>query len=76
MPLARSCSTYQALRSSDIFHPRTSASVAALTSAACVGLSRASKALRLTMTAFFFYGFILLVIALPVVFGRRLQALA
>jgi hypothetical protein len=28
------------------------------------------------MTALFFYGFILLVIALPAGFGRRLQALA
>jgi hypothetical protein len=34
----------------------------------------AANAFYLTMTAFFFYGFILLVIALPVVFGRRLQA--
>jgi O-antigen ligase len=43
--------------------------------AALVG-TMAANAFYLTMTAFFFYGFILLVIALPVVFGRRLQALA
>ena len=43
--------------------------------AALVG-TMAAKAFYLTMTAFFFYGFILLVIALPVVFGRRLQAIA
>jgi len=42
--------------------------------AALVG-TMAANAFYLTMTAFFFYGFILLVIALPVVFGRRLQAL-
>ena len=40
--------------------------------AALVG-TMAANAFYLTMTAFFFYGFILLVIALPVVFGRRLQ---
>ena len=34
----------------------------------------AANAFYLTMTAFFFYGFIMLVLALPVVFGRRLQA--
>jgi len=43
--------------------------------AALVG-TMAANAFYLTMTAFFFYGFVLLVIALPVVFGRRLQALA
>ena len=43
--------------------------------AALVG-TMAANAFYLTMTAFFFYGFILLVIALPVVFGRRLQAIA
>ncbi|TMM25642.1 MAG: hypothetical protein E6F94_07825 [Actinobacteria bacterium] len=42
--------------------------------AALVG-TMAANAFYLTMTAFFFYGFVLLVIALPVVFGRRLQAL-
>ena len=43
--------------------------------AALVG-TLAANAFYLTMTAFFFYGFIMLVLALPVVFGRRLQALA
>jgi hypothetical protein len=41
--------------------------------AALVG-TLAANAFYLTMTAFFFYGFIMLVLALPVVFGRRLQA--
>ena len=41
--------------------------------AALVG-TMAANAFYLTMTAFFFYGFIMLVLALPVVFGRRLQA--
>src|SRR5262249_60241679 len=43
--------------------------------AALVG-TLAANAFYLTMTAFFFYGFIMLLLALPVVFGRRLQALA
>ena len=42
--------------------------------AALVG-TLAANAFYLTMTAFYFYAFILLVLALPVVFGRRLQAL-
>jgi O-antigen ligase len=41
--------------------------------AALVG-TLAANAFYLTMTAFFFYAFLLLVLALPVVFGRRLQA--
>jgi O-antigen ligase len=41
--------------------------------AALVG-TMAANVFYLTMTAFFFYGFIMLVLALPVVFGRRLQA--
>jgi hypothetical protein len=35
----------------------------------------AANAFYLTMTAFFFYAFVLLVLAMPIVFGRRLQAL-
>ena len=42
--------------------------------AALVG-TLAANAFYLTMTAFFFYAFVLLVLALPLVFGRRLQAL-
>jgi hypothetical protein len=43
--------------------------------AALVG-TMAANVFYLTMTAFFFYGFIMLVLALPAVFGRRLHALA
>ena len=42
--------------------------------AALVG-TLAANAFYLTMTAFFFYAFVLLVLALPLVFGRRLPAL-
>jgi O-antigen ligase len=42
--------------------------------AALVG-TLAANAFYLTMTAFYFYAFVLLVLAFPVVFGRRLQAL-
>src|SRR5919197_4853374 len=41
--------------------------------AALVG-TLAANAFYLTMTAFYFYAFVLLVLALPLVFGRRLQA--
>ena len=41
--------------------------------AALVG-TMAANAFYLTMTFFYFYAFVLLVLALPVVFGRRLQA--
>ena len=53
MPLSFNCATYQPFFSSDSFQPRVSASAAALSTAACVGLSSASNALALTMTAFF-----------------------
>jgi O-antigen ligase len=43
--------------------------------AALVG-TMAANAFYLTMTFFYFYAFVLLVLAVPVVFGRRLQALA
>ena len=42
--------------------------------AALVG-TMAANAFYLTMTAFYFYGFIMLALALPVVFGRRLRPL-
>ena len=41
--------------------------------AALVG-TLAANAFYLTMTFFYFYAFVLLVLAVPVVFGRRLQA--
>ena len=41
--------------------------------AALVG-TMASNAFYLTMTFFYFYGFVLLVLAVPVVFGRRLSS--
>jgi hypothetical protein len=41
--------------------------------AALVG-TMASNAFYLTMTFFYFYSFVLLVLAVPVVFGRRLRA--
>jgi O-antigen ligase len=43
--------------------------------AALVG-TMAANAFYLTMTFFYFYAFVLLVLAVPVVFGRRLQAAA
>jgi hypothetical protein len=43
--------------------------------AALVG-TMAANAFYLTMTFFYFYAFVLLVLAVPVVFGRRLQGLA
>jgi O-antigen ligase len=43
--------------------------------AALVG-TMAANAFYLTMTFFYFYALVLLVLALPVVFGRRLEALA
>jgi hypothetical protein len=36
----------------------------------------AANAFYLTMISFYFYAFVLLVLALPVVFGRRLEAAA
>ena len=53
MPFSVSAFMYQSFFSSLIFQPRASASAAALSTAACVGLSSASNAAWLTSTPFF-----------------------
>ena len=53
MPLSASAFLYQSFFSSLILQPRSCASAAALSTAACVGLSSASNAALLTSTAFF-----------------------
>src|SRR5260221_6873279 len=53
MPFFTSCSRYHLFFSSEVFHPRASASCAAFMTACCEALSTASKACLFTQTMFF-----------------------